>query len=186
MRWVDAIPPLFLFLPVAGGDERLVAVRLVVREAVVAIDAIAVWQRSAAALAAPLRFRHPRPGWCDCALVAAGAVGAPVRLGEWGRDLPPRRPLVDEELAGLFGDGCDEASPRRQGLGELVAEWREQAAAAAPVLVEVAGVEDAVGEEGVQVAVDVWPYGFHQVERKRVAAAHVGVQDAQGGVEPDG
>ena len=85
----------------------------------------------------------------------------------------------------MFCDGGDQLPPRRQGFGELVGERRQQPAATPAGFVEVGRPERLVAEQGQEVAVDVWADGFHQVEREGVAAAGVGVDHGQGGVEAD-
>ena len=104
VRWFDASLGATSEGRTTGADEGFVTVALVVRQTVVAVDAAGVRELAAAASAAPLwprRFRLLLGG----AVVAAGAVGAAVRLGQRRRQLLDRRLALEEQLRAAPGDG---------------------------------------------------------------------------------
>jgi hypothetical protein len=94
-----------------GLGEGLVAVTLVVRGTVVAVDPGPIEEFPAAALAARLRPRRSRLGWCVGVVVAAGAVGAAVRLGQRRRQLLNGRLALEDQRCDALGDGRDQLPP---------------------------------------------------------------------------
>jgi hypothetical protein len=109
-----------------GRGERVVQVTLIVRQAVVAVDPAAVGKFPAAAFAAPFRTRRSRKGWRVGAVVAAGAIGAAVRLRQRRRQLPYSRLALEQQRRDALGDWSDQPPPGGQGPGELMSEQGEE------------------------------------------------------------
>ena len=104
----------------AGRDEGVVAVALVARQTVIAVDAVSVGKFPAATLATRLGTQRPWRRRLTATTVAPSPVGSTVRLGQRRRQPINPRITLDEQGGDLLGDRGDQLPPGWQRFRELM------------------------------------------------------------------